>query len=248
MSCTTEFLTLSIESLGSPSSLPTRKHSTQVRSIEPANARLRFPDRAEMQAPAASDVEAFDELIQSHKDICMRRALALIHNRSDAEDAVQIALRKAFQHREQFHGKGPFAAWLGRIVENECLMWIRKERSARFVYLDSPIESNVRLELVGSMTNPEDELGWKEVVQVLRSEMRRMPPLFRNIMLLHDSEELPMPDVAKRLGVSVPAAKSRLSRARMELRSRIGKHCGRKGPVTLLEETVHSRTAYVRVT
>jgi RNA polymerase sigma-70 factor, ECF subfamily len=247
MSSTTEFLTLSIESLGSSSPPPARKLSTQVRSIEAANASLRFPNRAELRAPAGSNVQAFNELIQSHKDICMRRALALIHNRSDAEDAVQTAFRKAFQHREQFHGNGPFAAWLGRIVENECLMRIRKERSARFVSLDSPTESNTRLELVGSTTNPEDELGWREVVQVLRSEMRRMPPLFRNIMLLHDSEELPMPDVAKRLGVSVPAAKSRLSRARMELRSRIGKHCGRKGPGTLLEKTVYSRTAYMRV-
>jgi len=106
--------------------------------------------------------------------------------------------------------------------------------------------SNIRLELVGSTTNPEDELGWKEVVNVLQKEMLRMPPLFRNIMLLHDREQLPMPDVAQRLGVSVPAAKSRLLRARRELRSRIEKHCGRKGPGTLLEKAVYSQTAYAR--
>jgi hypothetical protein len=57
-----------------------------------------------------------------------------------------------------------------------------------------------------------------------------MSPLFRNIMLLHDREQFPMPDVAQRLGVSIPAAGSRLQRARRELRSRIEKHCGRKGP------------------
>jgi RNA polymerase sigma-70 factor (ECF subfamily) len=169
-----------------------------------------------------------------------------MRNRSDAEDAVQSAFRKAFQHREQFQGTGTFAAWLSRIVENECLMRIREERSARLVSLDNPSQSNIRLELIGPTMNPEDQLGWEEVVTVLRKEMLRMPPLFRNIMLLHDREQLPMPDVAQRLGVSVPAAKSRLLRARRELRSRIGKHCGRKGPGTLLEKAIYSRTAYAR--
>jgi RNA polymerase sigma-70 factor (ECF subfamily) len=177
----------------------------------------------------------------------MRRALLILRNTDDAEDAVQSAFRKAFQHRDQFQGNGAFAAWLSRIVENECLMRIRKQRSARLVSLDSLTESNVRVELVGTTTNPEDELGWKEVVTLMRKEMVRMPPLYRNVILLHDRERLPMPDVAERLGLTVPAAKSRLLRARKELRSRFGKHCGRKGPGTLLEKAVYRRTAYASV-
>jgi RNA polymerase sigma-70 factor (ECF subfamily) len=112
------------------------------------------------------------------------------------------------------------------------------------VSLDSLTESTVRIELVGTTTNPEDELGWKEVVTLLSKEMVRMPPLYRNVILLHDHERLPMPDVAERLGLTIPAAKSRLLRARRELRSRFKKHCGRKGPGTLLEKAVYSRTAY----
>jgi RNA polymerase sigma-70 factor (ECF subfamily) len=126
-------------------------------------------------------------------------------------------------------------------------MRFREERNARFVSLDNPIESNMRLELVGSDTNPEDELGRKEVANVLRSEMLRLPPLFRNVMLLHDTEHLPMSEVAERLNLSVSAAKSRLARARMELGFRVGKHCGRKGPGTLLQRAAYSRTAYARV-
>ena len=174
----------------------------------------------------------------------MKRAYMILRNTDDAEDAVQSAFRKAFQHRHQFHGNGAFAAWLGRIVENECLMRIRKQRNAHVVSLDSLTESNIRIELVGTTSNPEDQLGWKEVVTLLRKEIVRMPPLYRNVILLHDSERLPMPDVAQRLGLTVPAAKSRLLRARKELRSRFGKHCGRKGPGTLLEKAEYSRTAY----
>ena len=169
-----------------------------------------------------------------------------MHNLSAAEDAVQSACRRAFQCLEQFQGKGTFAGWLARIVENQCLMKLREERNAHFVYLDDSKDSDVRFELVGQTTNPEDELGGKEVRRLLQMEMSRMPPLFRNIMQLHDSEQLPIRDVAERLGLSVPAAKSRLLRARRELRSRIRKHCGRKGPGTLLEKATYSRTAYAR--
>ena len=140
---------------------------------------------------------------------------------------------------------GTLTGYVGTL-ENECLMRIREKRGMRFVDLDGQTESNTRLELVDQTNNPEDELGWEEVKELLQKEMLRMPPLFRNIMLLRDSEQLPMPDVAERLGLSMPAAKSRLLRARRELRSRMGKHCGRKGPGTLLESVVHSRTAYAR--
>jgi RNA polymerase sigma-70 factor (ECF subfamily) len=123
-------------------------------------------------------------------------------------------------------------------------MKLREERQAHFVYLDDSTESDVRLELVGQTKNPEDELGGNEVRKLLQMEMSRMPPLFRNIMILHDGEQLPMRGVAERLGLSVPAAKSRLIRARKELRSRIQKHCGRKGSGTLLQTAEYSRTAY----
>jgi RNA polymerase sigma-70 factor, ECF subfamily len=252
LSTTKEFVhptNFAIKPRSSPPSLRTTRPSVQMPPVEPDGAPLipRSPHRDEPPAFALSaDGVPFAELTERHRDMCIKRALLIMHNRYDAEDAVQSAFRKAFQHRDQFHGNGPFAAWLGRIVDNECLMRIRKEKNTRFISLDSLTESNVRLELVGPTPNPEDELGWKEVVNLLRKEMLRMPPLYRNVMLLHDRECLPMPDVAERLGLTVPAAKSRLLRARRELRSRFGKHCGRKGPGTLLETAAYSRTAYAR--
>lgn len=176
----------------------------------------------------------------------MRRAWWRLRNRSDAEDVVQSASRKAFQRLDQFQGTGTFAAWMGRIVENECLMRFREQKTTRFVYMDNPNESNLRLELVSQTKNPEDAFGREEVLKLLEKEVSRMPPIFRNIILLHDSDQLPLRDVAERLGLSLPAAKSRLRRARRELCVRIGKHCGRKGPGTLLENAACSRTGYAQ--
>src|SRR6266436_6230951 len=163
------------------------------------------PSEEDLVASARNgDVKAFGELIQRHRNACLKRAMLMIRNRSDAEDEVQNAFWKAFQRLEQFRGEGTFAAWLSRIVENQCLMRIREERNSRFVYLDESTESNVRIELVGQIADPEDQLGLDEVVKLLRREISRIPPLLRNVMLLRDLDQLPMPDVAVRLGLSVP--------------------------------------------
>jgi RNA polymerase sigma-70 factor (ECF subfamily) len=190
--------------------------------------------------------EAFGELIQRHYSSCLKRATFMIRNRSEAEDEVQNACWKAFQHLGQYRGEGTFSAWLGRIVENQCLMRIREERKSQFVYLDEASESNVRLELVGQMPNPEDELGEQQVVSLVRREICLIPPLLRTVMMLRDVQQLPMPEVAAQLGLSVPAAKSRLMRARAELRQRVAKHCGPKGCGTLTQRSKYKQAAYCR--
>jgi RNA polymerase sigma-70 factor (ECF subfamily) len=203
-------------------------------------------EEALVQLARQGDLEAFGILIQRHHNACLKRAMLMIRNRSDAEDEVQNAYWKAFQRLEQFRGEGTFGAWLARIVENQCLMRIREDRNSRYVYLDESSESHVGIELVGQTTGPEDQLGGTEVANLLRQEVSRIPPLLRSVLLLRDLEELSMPDVAARLGLSVPAAKSRLMRARTELRARIGKHCGRKGAGTLMQTARYSRAAYTR--
>src|SRR5215467_710897 len=204
------------------------------------------PEEQLVAAARNGDDEAFGELTQRYRNSCLKRAMLMIRNRSDAEDEVQNAFWKAFQRLDQFRGEGTFAAWLSRIVENQCLMRIREARNSHFVYLDEPSESNVRIELVGQASGPEDQLGTEEVIHLLRREISRIPPLLRHVMLLRDLDQMSMPDVAVQLGLSVPAAKSRLMRARMELRSRLTKHCGRKGPATLLYMARYSQAAYTR--
>ncbi len=192
------------------------------------------------------DVRAFEQLIERHRSACLKRATLMIRNRSAAEDEVQNAFWKAFQRLEQFRGEGSFGAWLSRIVENQCLMRIREERNLRFVYLDESTESTGRLELIGQVADPEDECGADEVVSLMRKEISRLPPLLRKVMLLRDLDQFSMPEVALRLGLSVPAAKSRLMRARTELRCRFTKHCGRKGAGTLMKTARYSQAARTR--
>ena len=126
-------------------------------SNSPAEAASRgcvTSDEALVERARKGDKLAFGELIQRHRNACLKRARLMIRDRSDAEDEVQNAFWKAFLRLEQYRGEGTFGAWLSRIVENQCLMRIRDERNVRFVYLDEPTESNVRLGSGGPEPGP----------------------------------------------------------------------------------------------
>lgn len=185
----------------------------------------------------AESHEAFSELVRRHQNTAMKVAVSILRDREDAEDEVQNAFWKAFEHIKQFQREAKFSTWLTRIVVNQCLMRLRQLRRAKFLYLEDGLgtsEDSVSLELRDGRNSAEQELGQEQVAQVLREEIRRTPPLLRKVFLLRDVEQRPMPEVADQLGISVAAAKSRLLRARAELRSRMRKHHGSIGPATLM--------------
>ncbi|MCL4793319.1 MAG: sigma-70 family RNA polymerase sigma factor [Bryobacteraceae bacterium] len=181
------------------------------------------------------DNDAFAELIERHLPTCKRLAMSILRDKQNAEDEVQNACWKAFEHINQFNKDAKFSTWLSRIVVNQCLMRLRKERRARFLYLDDGVQGEeiATLDLPDESPTPEAALAQSEIGQILEQEIRRIPPLLRDVFVLRDVRELPMPDVAKQLGISVAAAKSRLLRARLELRGRLSKHTGRLGLATL---------------
>jgi RNA polymerase sigma-70 factor, ECF subfamily len=181
------------------------------------------------------DNQAFEILIQRHYSSCLKLAFSILRERQDAEDEVQNACWKAYEHIRQFQSDAKFSTWLTRIVVNQCLMRLRQTRRSRLVYLeDTATEDSRAYDLPTSDPSPEQSLASTEIAQVLDHEIKRIPPLLRNVFLLRDVQQRPMQEVAERLGISVAAAKSRLLRARMELRNRMQKHEGRLGPATLL--------------
>ncbi len=180
------------------------------------------------------DHDAFTELLRQNQNACRKLAVSILRDASAAEDEVQSAYTKAYQHLGNFHQESKFSTWLSRIVANQCLMRLRNLRRSRLFYMDdTPTEEGGVYELPARTPNPEQQLGHREVAKILEEEVRRIPPLLRNVFLLREIEELPIQDVANRLGISVPAAKSRLLRARAELRQRIERHQGRMGLHTL---------------
>ncbi len=182
------------------------------------------------------DKGAFDELMKRHQMAVMKVALSIVRDKQDAEDEVQNAFWKAYEHINQFQRDAKFSTWLTRIVVNQCLMRLRQGRRAKFAYLDDMqgCDEMGSFEVRDGRQSPEESLGKSEVARVLDQEIRRTPPLLRNVFLLRDVQERPMPEVAENLGISLAAAKSRLLRARTELRNRMERHHGQAGPAILM--------------
>jgi RNA polymerase sigma-70 factor (ECF subfamily) len=158
--------------------------------------------------------DAFAELMSRNSSSSFKLALSILKDRQEAEDEVQNSYWNAWRYLGGFQRDSKFSTWISRIVSNQCLMRLRKARKASFLYLDEGLAGEgvgVR-ELPDRGHNPEAELGSKEMSAILNREIRRMPPLFRNVLVLRDLYELPMDDVAVRLGITLVAAKSRLKR------------------------------------
>jgi RNA polymerase sigma-70 factor, ECF subfamily len=186
------------------------------------------PDHELVQLAQQGRQDAFTELMRRSSAMSFKMALGILRDPHDAEDEVQNAYWKAWQHLGRFNQDAKFSTWMTRIVINQCLMRLRETRRASFLYLDSPPGDESRaMDLPEPGASPEDALGSKEVAAMVRREINRLPKLLRETVVMRDLEGLSMEEMARRLGISVPAAKSRLLRARMELRGRILKQCGR---------------------
>lgn len=196
-----------------------------------ATLALALSDMDLVRMAKGGDRDAFDRLVERHQKNCFRIAVSMLREREEAQDQVQRAFSKAFQNLEQFQGKGEFGAWLGRIVRTGCLMRIRAQRRKQFVYLDKPNTDGDRKtrELMAPAQDPERELLMGQLGILLRREVRCLPPLLRNAFQMRAIEKLPISEVAARLGVKEAAAKSRVVRAREELRERLLEHCGESG-------------------
>jgi len=180
------------------------------------------------------DREAFDELMQRSSSAAMKLAVSILRDVADAEDEVQNSFWKAWISLPQFHRDSRFGTWIHRIVVNQCLMRLRSGRRASLMSLDEPISEDGRVwEPVDVNPNPEQSLGRRELHDVVRKELARLPALLREPLVASALQNQRLTEIASRLNISVPAVKSRLRRAREELRRRMERKQGRLGPATL---------------
>jgi RNA polymerase sigma-70 factor (ECF subfamily) len=205
-------------------------------------------DAVLVEAAKMGDTAAFERLIKRNYQFCLSKAYSILRNRGDAEDEVQNACAQAWTHLWQFQSQGSFGGWLSRIVSNQCLMRLRERKGARMISVDELFDSDgtFRLEVIDQRALPEESVGDDEVASVLLQEIHRVPRLLREALIMRYLRQLAMRDIAKHLGISIPAAKSRLMRARVELKQRLAKHQGETGCNTLFRRSNRPQAAYVR--
>ena len=185
------------------------------------------PDMLLVERVRQGDLDAFEQLMKQYDRKIFRIAQHITQNREDAEDIVQDTFLKAFTKLNQFQGNAKFYTWLVRIAVNESLMRLRKRRSSKTVSMDEDVqteEGSIPRDFADWSPNPEQQYRQSELAEILRRNVQGLPPGFRTVFALRDIDGLSTEETAEALGLSVPAVKSRLLRARLQLRERLSRH------------------------
>ena len=190
-----------------------------------------FDETALVGRARAGDARAFTALVTQYEGKIFRLAKHITQSDEDAEDVLQETFLKAYSHLNEFQGNSKFYTWIVRIAVNESLMKLRKRRSDRTVSLDEPVEGidEPVVREIAVWDDPEKRYSREEVRGILEKAVDSLRPPFRTVFLLRDVEDLSTEETAEALGLSVPAVKSRLLRARLQLREKLTRFFRRKG-------------------
>lgn len=178
------------------------------------------------------DARAFNALVRRYEGKIFRLAQHITQNREDAEDVLQETFLKAYEHLDQFQGNSKFYTWIVRIAVNQSLMKLRKRRSDKTVSIDESIdtgEDTVAREIAAWDESPEERYSREELSSILTSAIDSLAAPYREVFVLRDLEELSTEETAEALSLSIPAVKSRLLRARLQLRDKLTRYFKRKG-------------------
>jgi RNA polymerase sigma-70 factor (ECF subfamily) len=173
----------------------------------------------------SGDTDAFVALSKRHSTRILQTICRITKNWQDAEDALQDSLLKAFSHLKEFQGKSSFSTWLTRIAINSALMILRKKRHYYEISIDdiNGIEESRSgyewRQVKSNSEDPESRLARKEREELLRNTILGLSPLLREVVELRQARDFSVQEISQTLGISVPAVKSRLARARVTLRA-----------------------------
>ncbi len=189
-------------------------------------------DQGLVQRACAGERDAFYALVSRYERALYRSAMAITRNPADAEEVVQETFLRAYEHLAQFRGEAKFQTWLPQIELNTARMKLRKSHGGLWESLDEPRETEEGLlprDVAEWRENPEQQLGRKEMENLLHHALNGLPPGYREVVALRDIQMLSTQETADILGMSVANVKTRLLRARLQLRERLAGAWGRRG-------------------
>ena len=198
----------------------------------PLSSQAGFDEAPFVAQARKGDDRAFAELVKRYEAKIFRLAQHITQNREDAEDVLQETFLRAYEHLDQFQGNSKFYTWIVRIAVNQALMKLRRRRTDKSVSLDESIdtgEDTVTREIAAWDEDPEQRFSREELGEILDSAIQTLAPAYRSVFLLRDVDDLSTEETAEALGLSVPAVKSRLLRARLQLREKLTRYFKRKG-------------------
>jgi len=168
------------------------------------------------------DVEAFYEMVRPYERAVFLAALSLVKNNADAEEVAQEAILKAFKNLSRFRQEAKFSTWLIQISINEAKMKLRKDRRHLYESMEAGQQNDegdyIPKDFADWREIPSEALEQKELRKALTHALNSLPEKYRTVLILRDVQHLSITETAQVLGLSEANVKTRLCRARLQMR------------------------------
>jgi RNA polymerase sigma-70 factor, ECF subfamily len=189
-------------------------------TLAPVSAQSELRDEEVVARVLGGETALFEILMRRYNQRLYRVARVILREDGEAEDVMQDAYVRAYEHLNQFAGKAAFSTWLTRIAIHEALA--RKRRRGRIEELDAlPANGDVMSILKSSAPTPENNAAQAEMQRILEEAIDRLPETYRTVVVLREVEEMSVAETAESLGVSDAVVKTRLHRAHAMLRKEL---------------------------
>jgi len=172
----------------------------------------------------AGDVDAFRVLFERYHRRIYGLVLGIVKSTADAEDVTQDAFVRAYRALGSLQQGHAFVPWLYRIATNLARNHLRDRRAGLWESLDEGVtwdDETLEKQYADPAPSPADVVETREVSAVVRNAIEQLPPIHREVILLHHLHEMPVEEIAQMLGCASGTVKSRLARAREALKRKL---------------------------
>ena len=175
-----------------------------------------------IQRVCRGEYEAFYELVRPYERAIYFAAMGVLNNPADAEEVAQETVLKAFNALPNFRFEAKFSTWIIQIAINESRMKLRKDRRHLYESIDPEREDEEGdykpRDFADWREIPSEELQRKELREALKRAMASLAPKYREVLILRDVQHVSIAETAKILGITEASVKTRLLRARLQMR------------------------------
>jgi len=190
--------------------------------MEALNPSLETRESELVQQAGTGCREAFYRLVHPCERALFAAAMGILNNEADAEEAAQEAVLKAFTNIGRFRGESKFSTWIIQICINEARLKIRKARKHLYESIDEPENwedgDYFPRDFADWREIPSEALERKELRDALQRTMASLPEKYREVLILRDIQHLSIEETAQMLGIGPGNVKTRLLRARLQMR------------------------------
>jgi RNA polymerase sigma-70 factor (ECF subfamily) len=176
-----------------------------------------WTDEEVVERVKAGDTALYEIVMRRFNRRLYRVARAILHDDAEAEDVMQDAYVRAYQHLNQYAGRAPFSAWLTRIAVHEALARLRSRNRTEQLE-ETGQNGELSMNMVETSLDPEQNASRAELGQLLEDAVLGLPEQFRTVVMLRDVEELSTSETAVALDLSEENVKVRLHRGRALVR------------------------------